>query len=218
MVCRNLRQAYLQEVGLTQISWDHFFIFIFTSAWQISCRFLSRFLNRFQDWQIPPSSSLKLVEFETKYIKPNHPSSYANKICNGPATWSILTSHYAWGSMTTLKRLSQHPCYGLWMRVKGPHHYKVTSQEPWPWTCESPKETIQKHVVWSRILKWNEVWGHMWPGVNQNLFQYISIHMGLSHMLNRVYLRFGYGVKPTSERWFLKIVQVTMKHDLLDAL
>ena len=23
--------------------------------------------------------------------------------------------------------LSQHPWYGLWMRVKGPHHYKVTA-------------------------------------------------------------------------------------------
>jgi hypothetical protein len=26
-----------------------------------------------------------------------------------------------------IKRLSQHPWYGLWMRVKGPHHYKVTT-------------------------------------------------------------------------------------------
>jgi hypothetical protein len=26
-----------------------------------------------------------------------------------------------------IKRLSQHPWYGLWMRVKGPHHYKVTA-------------------------------------------------------------------------------------------
>ena len=26
-----------------------------------------------------------------------------------------------------IKRLSQHPSYGLWMRVKGPHHYKVTA-------------------------------------------------------------------------------------------
>jgi hypothetical protein len=25
-------------------------------------------------------------------------------------------------------------------------------------------------------------------------------------------------VRPTSERWFLKIVQVTMKHDTLDAM
>ena len=29
------------------------------------------------------------------------PSFSANKICNGPATWFILTSHYAWGPKTT---------------------------------------------------------------------------------------------------------------------
>ena len=40
-----------------------------------------------------------------------------------------------------LKQLSQHPRYGLWMRVKGPHHYKVTdvdscgevAHRPWRW-------------------------------------------------------------------------------------
>ena len=26
-----------------------------------------------------------------------------------------------------IKRLSQHPWYNLWMRVKGPHHYMVTA-------------------------------------------------------------------------------------------
>ena len=26
-----------------------------------------------------------------------------------------------------IKWLSQHPWYNLWMRVKGPHHYKVTA-------------------------------------------------------------------------------------------
>ena len=34
-----------------------------------------------------------------------------------------------------IKHLSQHPWYGLWMRVKGPHHYKVTvlgSCVKWP--------------------------------------------------------------------------------------
>jgi hypothetical protein len=37
-----------------------------------------------------------------------------------------------------IKRLSQHPWYGLWMRVKGPHHYKVTtlgSYVKWPSIC-----------------------------------------------------------------------------------
>jgi hypothetical protein len=38
---------------------------------------------------------LKLINFETYYIKSNPPLFSANKVCNGPATWSILTSHYA---------------------------------------------------------------------------------------------------------------------------
>jgi hypothetical protein len=29
---------------------------------------------------------------------------------------------------------------------------------------------------------------------------------------------FWFGVKPTSERWFLKVLQVTMKHDPVDAM
>ena len=34
-----------------------------------------------------------------------------------------------------IKRLSQHPWYGFWMRVKDPHHYKVTALDScvkWP--------------------------------------------------------------------------------------
>ena len=43
--------------------------------------------------------------------------------------WSrnMVHSHFTLGLRVRdyLKRLSQHPWYGLWMRVKGPHHYKV---------------------------------------------------------------------------------------------
>ena len=75
MVCRNLRHAYLQEVGLTQISGDHdFYLFCFFFKFFSELdKFEGRFHNKFQDWHIPPSSSLKLVEFETYYMKPNPP-------------------------------------------------------------------------------------------------------------------------------------------------
>ena len=39
-----------------------------------------------------------------------------------------------------IKRLFQHPGYGLWMRVKGPHHYKVValgSCVKWPWVTNT---------------------------------------------------------------------------------
>ena len=43
--------------------------------------------------------------------------------------WShnMVHSHFTLGlrARDYIKRLSQHPWYGLWMRVKGSHHYKV---------------------------------------------------------------------------------------------
>ena len=56
--------------------------------------YFKKFQVIFHDKQTSPSSSLTLVEFETYYIKQNPPLFSGNKICNGPATWSILTSHY----------------------------------------------------------------------------------------------------------------------------
>jgi hypothetical protein len=66
---------------------------IFHDRWQ------GRFQNKFQGRQTSPNIYLKLIEFKTYYIK-SSPLS-ANKACNVPATWSILTSHYAWGPVIT---------------------------------------------------------------------------------------------------------------------
>ena len=120
MVCRNLRQAYLQD-GVQ-----------------------GRFQNRFQDWQILPSSSLKLVEFETYYMKPNPPLFFRQQ--NMQWARNMVHSHFTLclRFRDYLKRLSQHPWYGLWMRVKGPHHYKVTTLGlcvKWPW--EPVTSTLQ---------------------------------------------------------------------------
>ena len=101
---------------------------IFLKSWTCNQLFIKKKSQYiFQDNQTPPSSSLKFVEFETCYIILNQilPSFSANNICNGPATWSILTSHYVLRTRDYIKRLS--PWYNLWMRVKGPHHYKVTA-------------------------------------------------------------------------------------------
>jgi hypothetical protein len=72
-------------------------------------RFHNRFQDRFEDKQTPPSNSLKLIEFETMYIKttsspPFPPTKYAMV-----ATRSILTSNYALRARDYIKRLSQHP-------------------------------------------------------------------------------------------------------------
>jgi hypothetical protein len=107
MVYQNLCQAHLHEVGLTKIPGDHDFLNIFFQhdkfqerLQSIFQKFHDRFHDRLQDWQTPPNNSLKLVNFKTYYTKSNLPSFSANKVCNGPATWSILTSHYAWGPVT----------------------------------------------------------------------------------------------------------------------
>ena len=83
------------------------------------------FHNSFRDKQTPPSSSLKLVEFETSYIERTPPFFFRQQ--NMQWSCNMVHSHF------TLclrvhdypKWLSQHPWYGLRMRVKGSHHYKV---------------------------------------------------------------------------------------------
>jgi hypothetical protein len=52
-------------------------------------------------------------------------------------------------------------CVCLWRRSSEVRATSHTSQEPWPWNCESPKENcpkaipthLQNHVVWSQTLK-----------------------------------------------------------------
>jgi hypothetical protein len=71
MASRNLCQPHLLEVGLTKIPGDNDFFLIFFFQQD---RFQDRLQGKFQDRQkTPPSNSLKLMEFETYYIKPNRP-------------------------------------------------------------------------------------------------------------------------------------------------
>ena len=89
--------------------------------------FQGRLHSRFHDRQTQPNSSLILVEFETYYIKTNPPLIFP------PTKYAMVLSHFTLCSRTRdyLKRLSQHPWHGLWTRVKGPHHYKVTALGLW---------------------------------------------------------------------------------------
>ena len=97
--------------------------------------FQNRFQQRFQNIQTSLNSSLKLVGFETYYIEPN-PSLFFHQH-NMQESHNMVHSHFTLclRALDYIKRLSQHPWYGLWMRVKGPHHYKVTalgSGVKWP--------------------------------------------------------------------------------------
>ena len=80
-----------------------------------------------RDIQTPPSKSFKLIEFETCYIEPNPPLFFRQQYMQ----WSgnMVHSHFTLclGARDYMKRLSQHPWYSLWMRIKGSHHYRVTT-------------------------------------------------------------------------------------------
>jgi hypothetical protein len=89
-------------------------------------KFHGKFHNRFQDKQTPPSNPLKLIEFEIYYNKPN-PLFFRQH--NMRWTCNMVHSHFTLclRAHDYIERLSQHPWYGLWMRVKGLHHYKVAA-------------------------------------------------------------------------------------------
>ena len=96
MVYRDLHHTHLLEVGLTQIPGDQDFFnnFLSKTNFGTDCR-VDSITNSKTD-KHHQYKSLKLIEFEIYCIKPNPPLFFpANTICNGPATWSILTSHYA---------------------------------------------------------------------------------------------------------------------------
>ena len=108
-----------------------------------------------------------------------------------------------------------------------------TSQEPWPWNCESPNESVQRlsqdtsKIMYCGHGPSNAVWSHMWPGpqpnvISMNSYSCESSHMIQSHKTMIVSVHSAmvsqFCGKPTSKRWLLKIVQVTMKHDPFDTM
>jgi hypothetical protein len=95
--------------------------------------------GRFKNKQTPPSTSLKSIEFEAHNIKPNPPLFFRQH--NMQWSRNMVHSHFTLclRAREYIKWLFQHPWYGLWMRVKGPHHYKVTapgSCVKYPYYCE----------------------------------------------------------------------------------
>ena len=112
---------------LMQIPGDREFLNTFLQHDKFQDMYHNIFQYRFPDRQTLPSSSLKLVEFETYYIKPNPPLFFRQQ--NMQWSRNMVHSHFTLCLRVRdyIKRLSQHPWYDHWMRVKGPHHYKVTA-------------------------------------------------------------------------------------------
>ena len=125
---------------MDKVSWFHGFLEFslvphnakYGRPWLFLLFFLARhiagrFHNRFQDKQTTPNNSLKLIDFETYYINPNPPLFSRQQ--NMQWSCNMVDSHFTLclRARDYIKWLSQHPWYGVWMRVKGPHHHKVTA-------------------------------------------------------------------------------------------
>ena len=104
-----------------------------------------------------------------------------------------------------------------------------TSQEPWLKLWEPKRKCSkavprhpQNHGLWSGV-----VWRHMWPGPQPNVISMNLDSCGSSRMINenkstivsvRSAMVSWFIVRPIYKRWFLKIVQVTLKHGPFDAM
>jgi hypothetical protein len=84
---------------------------------------------------------------------------------------------------------------------------------------------LQTHVVWSQTLKCSVNSYVTVPSTkcyfDESLFMQVFIHdkIRLINGCERLESMVPwFYVRPTSERWFLKRVQVTMKHDPCDAM
>ena len=108
---------------MTKIPGDHDFLTFFSNMTNFKTYCTEKFIINSMGHNNP----LKLLEFGTCYIKPDPPllfhqqnMEWSRKMVHSYFTLCLRGPNY-------IKQLSQHPWYGLWMRVKGPHHYKVTA-------------------------------------------------------------------------------------------
>ena len=82
---------------------------------------------------------------------------------------------------------------------------------------------LQNHVVWSRVFKCSVKPYVTWPSTqcyfNEFLFTHVLTHDKVESTTMSVWSdilsRFCV-IRPTSKRWFLRTVQVTIKHDPFD--
>ena len=103
-----------------------------------------------------PSNHLELIEFETYHIKLNPPFFPVNKTCNGPTTWSILTSDYVWGPVTTYNDFPNTHCttFGWESRV-------LTITRSWllahTWSGPYIDLLLIRFPLWSERVRWHRV-------------------------------------------------------------
>jgi hypothetical protein len=116
------------------------------------------------------------------------------------------------------------------MSTKGhfTHEPRGVTIKLWEPKSKCPKAVrrhLQKHVVWSQILKCSMKPYVMRPSTkcqfSEFLFMWVLIHDKIIQINICKHLECHVSrccSRPTSKRWFLKIIRLTMKHDPLDAM
>ena len=150
---------------MDKVSWSPRIFIRPTSKRWAWCKFGDNMIFlTFQDRQTPLSNSLKLVDFEIYYMKPNPPLHFRQQIMQ----WShnMVHSHFIL-SLRVHDYLKRFPnTHGtLWMRVKGPHHYKVTALGfcvRWSLVCREsvfrcPKLPMMATKVWVQEYEFLDV-------------------------------------------------------------
>ena len=87
-------------------------------------RLQSTFQDAFQDKQTPPSNSLKLIKYETYYIKPHPPLFFHQQNMQSSPQHGSFSLHTMLEGPWLHKTAFPTP---MVRQSKGPHHYKVTA-------------------------------------------------------------------------------------------
>ena len=140
-------------------------------------------------------------------------------------TTSTIASNYlvlTWNSWPTITLLHRR------LRATSHHGPRAVTMELWEYKRKCQKAVprhFQTHIVWSQTLKCS-VKSYVTRAstvcyFNEILFMRILIHdkksiSTIMSVQSAMVSRFC--VRPTSKRWFLIIGQMTMKHDLFDAM
>jgi hypothetical protein len=160
MVSRGFRQAHLQEVGLTQILGDHDFFRCFPSMKHFT---IDSKTDKHHQMILSNWWNLRHI-----ILKQTFPSFFRQQ--NMQWSCNMVYSHFTLSLRTRdyIEWISQHPWYGLWMRVKGPHHYKVTalgSCMKWPLDLYNPHANPTSSLFSSlhlRSMKASKTPKHKW--------------------------------------------------------
>ena len=151
--------------------------------------------NVMRQWQYHVEYSIIHIECEEHFAK--YGQSHITMLWIWIMLWSfavlrkldymhVISRYFIYVALNILK--GEGPWFQLIDSCWNTRATSHMSQEPWPWNCKSPKESVQRLSQDTfKIMKCGPgyssvVWSHMWPALNRMLFQWIYACMS-SHMI-----------------------------------